>query len=223
MVEFRYFHVSKLFNMKILRFLLFCFAFVPSVLAQKTIDTLNIESNYKDLKLLDNNSDGFLVKSEIEKGVTNYFDGNLGVDLSRFKTVLGLFGYRLEDFESKKSAVTNVPPAQITPTPTSAPTKTVAPSKPFKVIGTFGVSYWSKNMFVNLGGPSLKFNYKKMGIMLSFFPSLRTSFETPVITLTPILGTGACIYYKKIALTAPCYYIANRNIWVVSYGIAYLF
>jgi hypothetical protein len=209
--------------MKFLSILFFCFTFVPTVLAQKTIDTLNIESNYKDLKLLDNNSDGLIVKSEIEKGITNYFDGNLGVDLSRFKTVLGLFGYRLEDFDSKKSTVTSTPPAQLTPTPASMPTKTVAPAKPFKVIGTIGVSYWNNNAFLNLGGPSLKFNYKKMGIMLSFFPSLRTSFETPVITLTPILGAGACIYYKKMALTAPCYYIANKNIWVVSYGIAYLF
>ncbi len=200
-----------------------CVVFVTFNIAQKTIDTLNIESNYKDLKLLDNNSDGLIVKSEIEKGITNYFDGNLGVDLPRFKTVLGLFGYRLEDFDSKKSSVATAPPAQVTPSVVSAPTKTVAPAKPFKVVGTVGVSYWNKNAFLNLGGPSLKFNYKKMGVMLSFFPSLRTSFETPVITLTPILGSGVCIYYKKLALTAPCYYIANKNIWVVSYGMAYVF
>lgn len=193
-----------------------------AVFSQKILDTLNIESNYRDMKLLDSNADNLLVKSEIEEGITRYFDGVLPVELSGFKNVLGLFGYSLDGRYKTEPAPLVSPAATVAPV-AAAPTKTIAPNKAFKMIGIAGLSYWRKNAFLNFGGPSVKFNYKKMGVQCSFFPSLRTNFETPVISVTPLLGAGVSVYYKKVALIAPCYYIANKNIWVVSYGIGYTF
>ena len=103
-----------------------------------------------------------------------------------------------------------------------------------KTVGSLAVSYHtgSESVFLNFGGPQIRFDYKKLGISYGMFPSLRffngdiddntNSYRTKSIA-TPILGTGLSLYYKKVAFVFPMYYLPANNVWLVSMGLGYKF
>ena len=103
----------------------------------------------------------------------------------------------------------------------------------FKTIGSINISADAKqSMYLNFGGPNINFNFGKFGLTYSMFPSLRffygdlndtsNAYRTKTTT-TPILGTGPSLYYKKLAVVLPMYYLPANNDWIISAGIGYKF
>ena len=83
----------------------------------------------------------------------------------------------------------------------------------------------AKDVFVNFGGPALKFSYPKFAVALNFMPSLRLHNLAGSPHLTPILGTGLQLYGlkdKRFILSFPFYYLASSNTWIGTAGIGYV-
>jgi len=101
-----------------------------------------------------------------------------------------------------------------------------------KAICTVGVSYHagSESAFINFGGPGVKLELGKLGISYFMIPSLRyfhgnindaTNTYRTKTAVTPILGTGVQLSYKKISIIMPMYYLPNNNVWILSTGLGF--
>jgi hypothetical protein len=75
-----------------------------------------------------------------------------------------------------------------------------------------------KALYVNFGGPMIKYKAKKISIGLGMFPSLRFKTDKPKSIVTPTLGTGIQLEIKKIVIGMPAYYVAANNSWYISVG-----
>lgn len=91
--------------------------------------------------------------------------------------------------------------------------------------GQIALTTNGKAIWYNMGGPSLKFSFKKLVFSISMFPSLKFEKDATHPVVMPILGIGPQIYFfknKRFILTFPYYYIASRNIWELTGGIGYV-
>ncbi len=91
--------------------------------------------------------------------------------------------------------------------------------------GQIAVTTNSKAIFVNFGGPALKFNFKKIAFAINMLPSLKFEEVPSKPIVTPLLGVGPQIYFlkdKRFILSFPCYYYVLKNTWEVSCGIGYV-
>ena len=82
-----------------------------------------------------------------------------------------------------------------------------------------------KDLFFNIGGPTLKFNFPKIAFAWTFMPSLRLHEVKGTAQVTPILGTGIQIYGwkdKRFILSVPFYYLASNNTWIGTIGVGYV-
>ncbi len=87
-------------------------------------------------------------------------------------------------------------------------------------------SNFSNSLFLNLGGPSIVFVFKKINVGLGMLPSLRYFENKPSISITPVLGVGPFFAFgknKKINLGLPVYYYSNFNKWAPAFSIGYNF
>jgi hypothetical protein len=82
------------------------------------------------------------------------------------------------------------------------------------MITTDGVS-----VFYNMGGPGIKITKDKWMVGISMLPSLRYFKDDPRPIITPILGGGVSIGYKRLMIGFPLYYIAAKAQWIVSAGL----
>jgi hypothetical protein len=92
--------------------------------------------------------------------------------------------------------------------------------------GQLAVATNGKAIFVNFGGPSIKYNFSKVAFCLGMMPSLRLEQDAPRPYVTPILGAGLNVLFlnsKRLVLSIPCYYISSKNEWTVAAGIGYVF
>ncbi len=86
-----------------------------------------------------------------------------------------------------------------------------------------------QNIFLNFAGPGLKLADKSKktpwAVSVNMFPSMRcnTQEKDSNKTFTPILGAGFQIFYKKLVISMPSYYLANQNVWVGTLGLGYSF
>jgi hypothetical protein len=92
------------------------------------------------------------------------------------------------------------------------------PSTEVSFAGAVMISTDGKSVFYNMGGPSVKLTYKKWSGSVNMFPSLRFFDVKGTITINPILGTGITIGYKRWMIGFPCYYLADKKIWVLTAG-----
>ena len=103
-----------------------------------------------------------------------------------------------------------------------------------KAVGSLAFSFHpgSESVFLNFGGPQIRLDYDKIGISYGMFPSLRffygdindnTNLNRTKPLATPILGTGMSLYYRKLAIVLPMYYLPVNNVWLVSVGAGYKF
>lgn len=90
--------------------------------------------------------------------------------------------------------------------------------------GQFLISYDGSALYANMGGPNVTYTINKnTKISLCMFPSLRIIEDAVKPTVTPILGTGISMQYKKLVIGLPCYYIQSDNKWNISFGLGYKF
>lgn len=93
------------------------------------------------------------------------------------------------------------------------------------VEGQIAVTTNAKDVFMNFGGPALKFGFSKVAFALNFMPSLRFHNVNNKVQLTPVLGTGLQVYGlkdKRFVLSFPFYYLTSSNAWVGTAGIGYV-
>ncbi len=91
--------------------------------------------------------------------------------------------------------------------------------------GQIAASTNGKDVFVNFGGPALKFSYPKIAFAWNFMPSVRFHNVKGTTQVTPILGTGLQIYGlkdKRFIVSLPFYYLASNNTWIGTVGIGYV-
>ncbi len=86
-----------------------------------------------------------------------------------------------------------------------------------------------ENIFLNFAGPGLKLADKSKkspwAVSVNMFPSMRcnTKEKDGNKVFTPILGVGFQVFYKKLVVSMPSYYLAGQNIWVGALGLGYSF
>jgi len=73
--------------------------------------------------------------------------------------------------------------------------------------------------FVNFGGPNIQLTIKKVKISVGMYPSLRYFDANGKPDLTPSLGFGLMLNYKKLVIGLPCYYVGEENRTVATFGI----
>ena len=87
------------------------------------------------------------------------------------------------------------------------------------ITGAAIVSTDGKSVFFNMGGPGIKVAKKDWMASINLLPSLRFFEDNPRPFVTPILGTGVCIGYKRFILAVPFYYLSAKAEWIVTAGI----
>jgi hypothetical protein len=87
------------------------------------------------------------------------------------------------------------------------------------ITGSAMVSTDGTSVFYNMGGPGIKITKDKWMAGISMLPSLRYFKDDPRPIITPILGGGVSIGYKRLMIGFPLYYIAAKAQWIVSAGL----
>ena len=91
--------------------------------------------------------------------------------------------------------------------------------------GQFAMTTNAKALFINLGGPALRFNFSKFSIGVTMFPTIKFEDKSSKLLVTPLLGVGPQLCFlknKRYILEFPSYYTASKNSWTVSAGFGYV-
>ena len=95
----------------------------------------------------------------------------------------------------------------------------------FNIEGQLAVTTDGTGVFVNMGGPNLKFNFSKFSLAINMMPSLRFQEDKVKSFVTPMLGGGPQLYFlkdKRFVLSFPAYYNTNTNKWTFTAGVGYV-
>lgn len=103
----------------------------------------------------------------------------------------------------------------------SQTTETPKPEKQIElgIEGMIGISYGSKTLGINVGGPSLKFKINDFKIGVGAFPSLIVVDEKAM----PRLAVSPIVEYKKFMLIAPYYGYDSKDKMIWTFGVGYKF
>src|SRR5689334_5393795 len=94
----------------------------------------------------------------------------------------------------------------------------------FGIEGQIAATTNGDGLFLNIGGPALKFVFSKFAVSINMVPSVRIQKEEPKSIITPLLGVGIQFYFlknKRFVVSMPCYYYSSKNIWTLTAGIGY--
>jgi hypothetical protein len=95
----------------------------------------------------------------------------------------------------------------------------------FTVEGQVAVTTNGEAIYLNFGGPCMKYSFKKIAFSLGMIPSLRFEQDKPRPYITPMLGAGLQVYFfkdRRFIASFPCYYISTKTSWRVTAGFGYL-
>jgi len=95
----------------------------------------------------------------------------------------------------------------------------------FGIEGQIAATTNGEGLFINIGGPALKFVFSKFAVSVNMVPSLRIQEEKPKSMITPLLGVGIQIYLlknKRFVVCLPAYYYSSKNIWTLTAGVGYV-
>jgi hypothetical protein len=84
----------------------------------------------------------------------------------------------------------------------------------------------AKNLFINIGGPALKFSFPKFTIGINVYPSFRFEFPVSELQVIPVLGVGPQLNFlkdKRFVIAFPCYYSTSTKYWSATAGIGFVF
>lgn len=87
------------------------------------------------------------------------------------------------------------------------------------ITGSIMVSTDGESVYYNMGGPGIKFTKDKFSVMVNMLPTLRFFKDEPRPFVTPLLGVGIMIGYKRFIIGMPVYYLAAKSSWILSGGI----
>jgi hypothetical protein len=91
--------------------------------------------------------------------------------------------------------------------------------------GQLAASTDGKGLFINAGGPALKFSFPRFAFSVNMMPSLRFQNEAHKPLVTPILGCGPQFYFlkeRRFIVSFPCYYYSSSQVWTFTAGIGYV-
>ena len=111
--------------------------------------------------------------------------------------------------------------AALTPIFALAQTETTAQTKKVEwgIDGMLAVSYGSKTLGINVGGPSLKLRLNTFKIGVGAFPSMVIIDKKAM----PRLAVSPIIEYKNIMLITPYYGYDSRDRQIWTFGAGYRF
>lgn len=97
--------------------------------------------------------------------------------------------------------------------------------------GIAAAGYVDHGAFLNFTGPNISMKYKEAKFILGMLPSLRIKEDrspgTKNSAITPNLGAGLTIAYRKIAFQIPFYYnsktTSQNGAWKIGLGMGYRF
>jgi len=97
--------------------------------------------------------------------------------------------------------------------------------------GVAVAGYVDHGAFINFTGPNISLTHKDVKFILGMLPSLRIKNDkspgTKNSVITPNLGAGLTVVYKKIALQLPVYYnsktTTENGVWKMGIGLGYSF
>lgn len=97
--------------------------------------------------------------------------------------------------------------------------------------GVAVAGYIDHGAFINFTGPNISLTHKNVKFILGMLPSLRIKNDkspgTKNSAITPNLGAGLTVVYKKIALQLPVYYnsktATENGAWKMGIGLGYSF
>ena len=81
------------------------------------------------------------------------------------------------------------------------------------------ISTDGESAFFTMGGPGIKLSREGWHLGVYMLPSLRYKKDATAPDITPILGTGLVMGYKRIVLSIPFYYLSATKEWSVAAGI----
>ncbi len=101
----------------------------------------------------------------------------------------------------------------------------------FTIDGSVCLTTDGKAAYYNMGGAQIKFDFNhKIALALTFLPALGIrqvtsidwqGYEEKKIKANPLLGIGPQLFIRRLILSFPFCYNANKNIWVSTAGIGY--
>jgi hypothetical protein len=87
------------------------------------------------------------------------------------------------------------------------------------VSGSVIASLAGNAVYSSFGGPGVKITNGTWSVGLYMLPSLRFQEDKPRPLVTPVLGTGLLIGYKRLIFGLPLYYVAQQLKWKAGVGI----
>ena len=91
------------------------------------------------------------------------------------------------------------------------------------VSGTAMIATDGNAVYMNLGGPGLKWAQGNWQLSINMLPSLRFVSDKPRPFATPSLGAGFLVTYKRFVVGLPIYYISARQEWRLAPGVGVRF
>lgn len=93
------------------------------------------------------------------------------------------------------------------------------------------IGYVDHGAFLNFTGPNISYKNKDLKFVLGMLPSLRIKEDqsegTKNSVITPNLGAGLTVVYKKLAVQIPFYYntktSTQNGAWKMGIGLGYSF
>jgi hypothetical protein len=76
-----------------------------------------------------------------------------------------------------------------------------------------------KAAYFNMGGPSIKMQFKNVSLGLCILPSLRILKDPLKPDILPLAGAGFMLTYKHLIIGIPTYYVAAENKWKLCAGL----
>jgi len=96
--------------------------------------------------------------------------------------------------------------------------------------GIIATGYVDHGAYLNFTGPNINYSFKQLKLIVGMLPTLRIKEDQATVKnalVTPTLGMGLTLAYKKLVIQWPFYYNAKTSTvngnWKMGVGIGYRF
>jgi hypothetical protein len=78
-----------------------------------------------------------------------------------------------------------------------------------------------ESAYLTMGGPGIKVTHGAWQGGIYMLPSLRYKQDAAAPDVTPLLGSGIIIGYKRLLIGIPLYYLAATKKWEAAFGLGF--